>query len=117
MDNYKLSECVVVNIENIARMTPQIKEQLMYKVALFQAKELAAQLNPDKLTLAKSAEEIAAAKEAVIEAANVWRIHHVCCPTDCPDTSKAQIRLGDSLDALDRLAPPLAPPGEIKWIA
>ena len=69
-------------------------------------KELAAQLNPDKLTPAKSAEEIAAAKEAVIEAANVWRIHRICCPTDCPDRSKAQIRLGDSLDALDRLAPP-----------
>ena len=42
-------------------------------------------------------------RSAVIERAQTWRKHHVCCPKDCPDLHEAQRQLGDALDALAAL--------------
>lgn len=39
-------------------------------------------------------------KDNLVGAAKDWRIHHVCCPKDCPDLHGAQKRLGDSIAAL-----------------
>lgn len=45
ISDYELAACVVVNIENMAAAVPGLAENPMYKVVLYQAKELEAQLS------------------------------------------------------------------------